>query len=136
MSNTSRHCVFLQMTAQSGGVIVLREVNSLFRVNRDQAKQFVHRYTENGKVESICLACLLTIWRCRTSQGASLRETEHLCPPNPVLAAFHFQLRGSPQINHLTPNEQGRRQLKGKALRETTCATKHSRVTISMIPVT
>ena len=59
-------------------------------MNHDQAKQFAHRYTENGKVESICLVCLLTICRCRTSEEASLREAEHLCQPNPIPAAFHF----------------------------------------------
>jgi hypothetical protein len=42
-------------------------------------KPFTHRYTADGKIESICMKCFLTICRCRTEEEVTTEEAQHAC---------------------------------------------------------
>ena len=54
-------------------------------------KTFAHRYTPNGKIESICMTCFLTVVRSKDEQEMEENEGQHACEPNPLPSAFHFQ---------------------------------------------
>ncbi len=47
---------------------------------------FAHRYSRDGKVESICLECLTTIGRSRNAMKALEEEAAHVCKPEVVMA--------------------------------------------------
>jgi hypothetical protein len=47
---------------------------------------FVHRYSKDGKVESICLECLTTIGRSRNVMRALEEEAAHICQPELLMA--------------------------------------------------
>ena len=46
------------------------------------ASAFAHRYPDNGKVESICLKCLLTVSSCREVGQMIQEEAKHVCEPD------------------------------------------------------
>jgi hypothetical protein len=54
-------------------------------------KTFAHRYTANGRTESICLTCYLTVARSRDEAEMRENEAQHECQPDPLPLAFHFQ---------------------------------------------
>jgi hypothetical protein len=54
-------------------------------------KAFAHRYTQTGKIESICLICFLTACRSLDEEEMLENEAQHVCHPDPLALAFHFQ---------------------------------------------
>jgi hypothetical protein len=60
---------------------------------RPSARQrtFAHRYTQTGKIESICLICFLTACRSQDEEEMLENEAKHVCQPDPLPSAFHFQ---------------------------------------------
>jgi hypothetical protein len=52
-------------------------------------KTFAHRYTANGKIESICLTCYLTLACSRYAAEMLENESEHRCQPDALPLAFH-----------------------------------------------
>jgi hypothetical protein len=52
---------------------------------------FAHRHTPNGGIESICMTCFLTIARSQSLEEAQASESQHVCQPDPLPLAFHFQ---------------------------------------------
>ena len=48
------------------------------------ASGFAHRYPKNGRVESICLKCLLTVCSCRGVEQMTQEEAKHVCQPDAV----------------------------------------------------
>ncbi len=50
------------------------------------APTFVHRYSQDGKVESICLECLTTICLARNVMKALEEEAAHICRPELLTA--------------------------------------------------
>ncbi len=55
------------------------------------ARAFAHRYSDTGRIESICLVCLLTVCRCQNTIQMIEEEAKHVCGPDPLPASFHFQ---------------------------------------------
>jgi hypothetical protein len=47
---------------------------------------FAHLFSQDGKVESICLECLTTICRCRNVMMALEEEAAHICQPELEMA--------------------------------------------------
>jgi hypothetical protein len=46
------------------------------------AREFAHRYPDNGSVESICLRCLLIVCSCRGVEQMMQEEAKHVCQPD------------------------------------------------------
>lgn len=58
---------------------------------QSRKKTFAHRHTLYGKIESICLTCYLTVARSRDEVEMRQNEAQHVCQPDPLPLAFHFQ---------------------------------------------
>ena len=56
-----------------------------------KSRTFAHRYTEDDLIESICMTCFLTVARSQTEQEMQRNEAKHVCQPEPLPLAFHFQ---------------------------------------------
>ena len=54
---------------------------------------FVHRYCEDGTIDSICLCCYLTACRCGTLQQSLEEEVKHAClyDLRPASARLHLK---------------------------------------------
>jgi hypothetical protein len=55
------------------------------------ASNFAHRYPDNGRVESICLKCLLMVCSCRGVEQMMEEEAKHVCQPDAVPPSFRVQ---------------------------------------------
>jgi hypothetical protein len=64
-------------------------------MNPTQAKAFVHRHRDNGAIESICMCCFSTIYRCFDLEEIQQQEAEHVCQDNSVPAPFYFNQRSA-----------------------------------------
>ena len=55
------------------------------------SKTFAHRYNDDDLIESICMTCFLTISRSTDEQEMLYNEARHVCKPEPLPLASHFQ---------------------------------------------
>jgi hypothetical protein len=46
---------------------------------QQESTVFAHRYTEDGKIESICLRCFLTVACSENEEEMVINEAEHIC---------------------------------------------------------
>jgi hypothetical protein len=53
--------------------------------------KFAHRYTNSGRIESICLTCFVTLCRCFTTEEMICREAEHVCDPEALLVSAQLE---------------------------------------------
>lgn len=53
-------------------------------------KTFAHRYTDDDQIESICMACYITIGRSKDEAEMLDNEAKHECQPDPLPLPFHF----------------------------------------------
>jgi hypothetical protein len=54
---------------------------------------FVHRFSRNGNIESICLTCLSTVCQCRRVEEVVKREAAHMCKDDDLSKPVDVSLR-------------------------------------------
>jgi hypothetical protein len=59
--------------------------------NPMRQKAFAHRYTEDDLIESICMTCFLTAGHSKDEQEMLQNEAAHVCRPEPLPMASHFE---------------------------------------------
>jgi hypothetical protein len=74
---------------------------------------FVHRYSRDGKVESICLECLTTICRSRNVMTALGEEAAHICHPEVVIAPLAAE-----QADHRYASVSGDKRRPARSVRK------------------